>query len=191
LGIETTLLIASLAVAAASAGIGFVQQNQAAKAASQQADWAQEAANEQAQAQYKEIQRQQEEVNKTAEEQRSDRMRQARAELGTLTVMAGESGASGQTLGALAQDLGYTSGLDLSRIEQNRKANIEAGEASKVAARQGAQNAINIAANQKAVAQTQKRFSGYGAGIQFAGDAANSVWKYDQMKDKPRGGGKT
>lgn len=178
MGIETTLLIASLAVAAASASMSFVESRQQAKAQQQMADENARAANEQAKLQYGEIQRQQEETNEIAQQQKSDRVRQANQELGTLNVLAGERGASGSTLGALATEVGYYEGLDISRIETSRKQNIASGEASKKAAQQGAINTINIAELQSKAAAKSVKFAGIGAGLQIAGSAVGSYSDY-------------
>ena len=133
---------------------------------------------EQTTAQYVEVDRQQRKVNRIAEEQRSDRMRKAYSEMGTMRVLAGERGASSQTTNALLSEVGYLAGLDLSRIEQNRKANINAGEASKKAAHQGAVNVIDIAKNQSRVASKTVGMSLLGTGLQIAGDSLNTISGY-------------
>ncbi len=167
-----------IGMAVASAAMQFQQQRAAANNESKIAAIQAKQAVEQTNAQYAEIDRQEREVNRIAEEQRSDRMRTVRSELGTMRVLAGERGASDATTNALLGEVGYLAGLDLSRIEQNRKANIEAGEASKRAAQQGALNTIDIAKNQISVANKTIGLSLIGTGIQIAGAVAGQYNDY-------------
>ncbi len=173
-----------IASSVAQGAMGFMQaRSQAAnemKIASMQA----KAAVEQATAQYAEIDRQQREVNRIAEEQRSDRMSKARQELGTIRVLAGERGASGQTTEALLGEVGYFAGLDLSRIEANRKANIDAGQAAKKAAQRGAINTVDIARNQSKVASKTIGMALLGTGLQIAGSVAGQVSDYQLQKEQ-------
>jgi len=173
-----------IASTVAQGALGFMQaRSQAAnemKIASMQA----KAAVEQAQAQYAEVDRQQREVNRIAEEQRSDRMSKARQELGTLRVLSGERGVSAQTTDALLGEVGYFAGLDLSRIEANRKANIDAGEASKKAAYRGAINTVDIARNQAKVASKTVGMALLGTGLQIAGSVAGQVSDYQLQKEQ-------
>lgn len=127
----------------------------------------QEAANRQIEASYKEISRQQEEVNRIAVEQKSDRIRQANAELGTVRVSAGERGVSGGTMMAYARAIGALEGMDISRIEKNRESNIKAGEAAKVAAQNQYFSTLTIAANQTSAAKTSAFLGFVGSGLQI------------------------
>lgn len=155
----------AIGTAVVSAVTGFASIS----AARRQADTQAAAAEQQAKLQYQEINRQQGEVNRIAQEQESDRIRKARQELGTLRVVSGERGVSGNTFNALATELGYVEGLDLSRIESNRANNIQAGEAQKKATQQGALNTVDIAANQAKVATMSGVAGIVGSGLQIAG----------------------
>jgi hypothetical protein len=171
-----------IAVAVAGAAQQFMATRQQAANDQKIASIQAKQAVEQTTAQYAEIDRQEREVNRIAEEQRSDRMRKAYQEMGTLRVLAGERGASAQTTNALLGEVGYFAGLDLSRIEQNRKANIDAGEASKKAAHQGAINVIDIASNQSKVASKTVNMALIGTGIQIAGESMNITGDYLDKK---------
>lgn len=127
------------------------------------------AAARQAHASYKEITRQQEEVNRIAQEQVSDRVRAANQEMGALRVTAGERGASASTVVGLARTIAHLEGVDISRINKNRKSNIEAGEAAKEAARIGFVNTINLAQNQAEVEVLSAGLNFLGSGLQIAG----------------------
>lgn len=157
-------------LAIAQAGVGIVgaisQQNQANQAAADQRD----AAQKQATATYNEIVRQQGEVNRIATEQVSDRVRQANADLGTASVAASERGVSGSTMSAITRNIAYLEGADVSRIEGNRAANIAAGEAQKVSAKNGYIDTVNIANNQAAAATTSAWLGAAGSGLQIAGN---------------------
>lgn len=178
-GTTTALIISAVVSAAAAATSAVVQSSNANKMAAAQQD----AANQQAALQYKEIVRQQEQVNQTAQEQQSDRIRKARQDLGTLRVVAGEQGLSGSSLTSQFMELGYAEGLDLSRIESNRQNNIDSGEASKAAARQGAINTITIAENQASAAKTSAMMGAVGSGLQIATSAWGKMETLNEMKN--------
>lgn len=167
-----------IATAVAQGAMSFMQSRSEAANTQKMAAIQARQAVEQTTAQYVEVDRQQRKVNRIAEEQRSDRMRKAYSEMGTMRVLAGERGASSQTTNALLSEVGYLAGLDLSRIEQNRKANIDAGEASKRAAHQGAINVVDIAKNQSRVASKTVGMSLLGTGLQIAGDSLNTISGY-------------
>jgi hypothetical protein len=170
------------AVAAMQAGMQYMQAKQQANAeADNAALQAKQAAND-ATMQIAEVDRQQGEVNRVAQEQKQDRMAATRRELGTLRVIAGEQGAAGSLQDAMVGEVGYFAGLDLSRIDANRKANIDAGQAQKKAASQGAKNMIDIAANQRKVANKTIGMAAIGAGVQIAGAAASAYGDYKTSK---------
>lgn len=166
------------AVAAMQAGMQYMQARQQANNEAKMADIQAKQASRDATAQIAEVDRQQREVNKVAEEQRHDRMTATRRELGTLRVIAGEQGAAGSLEDAMTHEVGYFAGLDLARIESNRKDNMEAGQASKKAARQGAMNTIEIAKNQRKVSNKTIGMAAAGAGVQIAGAVASAYTKY-------------
>ena len=158
--IGAALAIASTAVSVVST---FAQMGAAnAQFAAQSA-----AAQRQAQAQIDEATRQQQQVNEDAASQKSERIRRADRELGTLRASMAERGVSGATFTGLVSQVAFFEGLDLSRIETNRARNIEAGEAAKRAAREGAITTIDIAENQRNVAITGAVFQGVGSGLQI------------------------
>jgi len=174
-----------IAIAVMSAAMSFMQAKQQADNQAKMASIEAKQANKQAIAQYAEVDRQQREVNRVAEEQRSDRMRKARQELGTMRVLVGERGASDATGNAMMNEVGYYAGLDLSRIESNRQDNIAQGEAAKKAAQQGALNTLEIAKNQASVANKTVNMALVGSGIQILGAGASAYsdysWKQDQL----------
>jgi hypothetical protein len=121
------------------------------------------AANSQAKAQIAESTRQQTEVNKQANQQKGDRARQADEQLGTLRVLAGERGQGGtSTYFRQTLDLGYTEGLDLSRIEANRQAKVDSLQADK-------KNAASQAKSTSNNAFICAGLSTVGAGLQIGG----------------------
>jgi hypothetical protein len=171
-------------LSAFSAGFGFLQARGQANAEIEAANIRAQQATQQAKAQYEEIDRQQREVNRIAEEQRADRVRKADQELGSLRVLAGERGLSGTTFFSMAQEVGYWSGLDISRINENRDANIAAGEASKKSAQQGALNTIQIAQNQAKVASHGVGLAAIGTGLQIVGAGVDAYTDYKNHQDE-------
>ena len=174
---STILTVTALVVAAATAAVQVSNANEMQSIQNK-------AAVKQAELQYKEISRQQGEVNRISQEQKSDRVRKADQELGTLRVLAGERGVSGGTFTALAQEIGYFEGIDLSRIEGNRESNIEAGEAQKKAAQQGAINTVTIAAQQASAATTGAVLNGIGSGLQIGAGYYNKGEQLDALKNR-------
>jgi hypothetical protein len=167
-----------IGLAVMSAAMSVMQAKGSANAAAKSGAIQEKAAVQQTLAQYAEADRQEGQVNGVAEEQRSDRMRQATAELGTMRVLTGERGTSETTTNALLGEVGYYAGLDLSRIETNRLDNIAQGEAAKKAAQQGGQNTLDIVNNQISVANKTVGLSVLGAGLQIAGTTANQTIDY-------------
>lgn len=163
----TLLAVGSLVAGLASSA---VQMQAGRAAASAQA----EQANQQAQYQYAELGRQQERQDAAAKEQKSDRMRKADAELATLRVQAGEQG---QNFDRMALNIGYVEGLDLSRIESNRRETIDSLQSQKTAAYMSASNAGKSAA-------ASARNSTIGAGLQFAGTALSVGQSYFSQQER-------
>jgi uncharacterized membrane protein YciS (DUF1049 family) len=168
------VILVAVAMAAISAGMEYAQSRQQQSAANRQAKQQSEQIAQQATAQYQEVNRQEQEVNRVAEEQRSDRVNKARQELGSLRVIAGETGASQSTFQSMATEIGYNSGLDLSRMETTRQGNIDAGEANKKAAHLGAVGQINIIQNQVNAAAQNTKWTAIGGAVKVASAAANA-----------------
>lgn len=175
---------AMLAISAVSAGMKFMEAREQARYQAQAAVAQAEAANVNANLQYQEIDRQQRETSRVAQEQRSDRMMRARQELGTLRVLSGERGASATTSGALLREVGYWEGVDLGRIEANRKASIDAGEAQKKATYQNALNGITDANLTAKAASKSVKWAGIGAGLSIVSDSLSIAMDAQTRKDK-------
>ena len=91
-----------------------------------------------ADAQGEELTRQQEETNLISQEQRSDRARQASKDFASMTVAMAESGgAAGQNEQRFGGEIQYLNGLDLARIEGNRRNQVAALQADKRSVRAG------------------------------------------------------
>lgn len=158
----------SIAMIAVSTVGSFVQAGMQSRAASAQA----EAAAQTAQLAIEEQTRQQAEQNRISAEEKGDRARQADAELATLRVIAGERGGlQTNTYMRQVQELGFFEGLDLSRIEANRRAKIAAMQANKEAARQGAVNSIIEAENVQQSALIGATLNALGSGLQIGADS--------------------
>ncbi len=160
--------VASVAVAAAGTVMQIQQSKSAAKAAGR-------AAEANFNAQNAELTRQQNETNRLAAQDKSDVVRRADAELGTLRVAGAEAGASNSSFLRMVNELGYVEGTDLSRIEGNRKASNDSLQSAKEAAKAGAQNQATLAYN-----QSQSNISQ--AAIGFAGTALQIGTNYVSNK---------
>lgn len=147
------IFLASLAVSAFQAVTEISSANDAEKAAAAQAN-----------AEIQELGRQQEEQNRISQEQRSDRVRAADQQFASLTASLSESGGAGTSNeDRLGQEVDFLAGLDLARIEGNRRSSSESQQASKRASRAR----FDTAANQANARRT-------GAVVNFLGSAASS-----------------
>lgn len=135
--------------------------------AAKQTEAAQAQANAQAQSSalaIAEADRQQAETNRAANEQKSDRMRQAEADIARARV------ASAEGFGSLTREvaeLGYLEGVDLSRIEANRAGQVNALQSRKNAAALGASVAQDNANRTADAAPTSVLLNSIGAGVQI------------------------
>jgi len=130
-----------------------------------------------------ELGRQQEEINRISSEQKSDRVRQAEREIGMLRVIAAEQG-EGPGLFRQLQELAYFEGKDLSRLEGNRKAQVDSAQSSKVAVKQGAVNEMNQIRNQARTAKIMAGLDAIGAGVQIMSDRAATSKVQEASKNK-------
>lgn len=114
-----------------------------------------------------ELDRQQGEVNEASRQQKSDRIRMAEEELGFIRVASAEGGALGISA---TLEAGYLEGLDLSRIEQNRKSDLSGIQAKKVNSAMGAQVSIDDAGSKAKAASRAAVMNTIGSGLQIAGN---------------------
>ena len=118
MGFETLAIIGF-----AMNAVGAIQQNMAASDATERAN---RQANEQAEAELVEFDRQREETNRIAAEDKSDRVLQADKQFASLLVSMIESGGAGtQNESRFAGEIGGYEGVDLARIEGNRRGDVE------------------------------------------------------------------
>ncbi len=117
--------VALLAVSVGMALVSTIAQNQALGAQNQA--FADQNALEQ-----KELTRQQEEVGAQAAERKSDTARRADADFASMIVaMAEGGGAGGVNQLRLGADIGSIEGIDLARIEGNRRRQVESIQSRK------------------------------------------------------------
>lgn len=164
----TALAIASTVAAGASAGASFVGAQQQASIAAQQARDAQAAALANYEMVQEENTRLQVQVNESAAEQKSDRIRQANAELGALRVAA-DRGLSAATIDSFAGEIGGMEGIDLSRVERQRERDVDALQTRKQAGLISYQSDIATIQNEARAAANQARGQAIGAGLGFIG----------------------
>ena len=158
----TALAIGSLALSGVTM---FAQQSQAkAAAAAEQA-----AAERNFALRNEELTRQQVETNRIAMEDRSDIIRRANQELGAIRVASGEVGASQSSFVRMVAELGATEGIDLSRIESNRKNQVASQQASKRSAAVDYSNTVTRARNEYKSAVTNSVLGFVGSGLQIGG----------------------
>ena len=163
MGLEVIGTVLSIGSAVMGVAQSMSQASQQQKLAQRQYQQQQEIAQRNYALQTQEIERQQSEVSEIAQKQKAERIRVADQELGTLRVVAGETGAAGGTYAALVRELAFFEGMDLSTIEANRKRNIEKGQSEKEFARQGAMNTITIAKTQADVQIANANATQWGA----------------------------
>jgi hypothetical protein len=104
----------------------------------------QDAAAEQFNAESKELTRQQEVANEIAQEDRSERVNEAdRQQAAALAGMEVVGGSGSANENRMLGEIGGNSGIDLARIEGNRRREVSSLEASKSAAKERAKGAIS------------------------------------------------
>jgi hypothetical protein len=168
---------APIAMVGMSLVSGMMQSQQAAKAGAA----ARSAATQQAQLQIDEYNRQQTQIDQQAAQQKGDRAMQADRDASTLQVLMGERGMASNAQSRSMQELGYFEGMDISRIETNRKAHIAATESGKTAALMGMNNAITFANNQQSSAQTGAFLGTLSSAVQIgANDYREQSWEHIQ-----------
>lgn len=160
LEIGTMLAIGSLAMSGVTA---FVQAGQAKSNAEAEA----EAAAQENTLRQQELTRQQEEVQGIAREERSDVVRRANRELGTIRAMAGEMGASRGAFARMVAELGGAEGIDIARINRNRDNRVDSLQASKVSSTQSYANRVTRANNQASSQITSAALGFVGSGLQI------------------------
>lgn len=150
--------------AVASAGFQMQQASQQKRAAQEARDAEIEAAYRNAQLEYIEAERQVEEERQKAISEESDRIRQAKSELGSIRALG--QGLSDTSLGSLLFESDYVAGVDINRIEDNLSSFVDQKESEKKAAYVDAENTAKGATNKanSTVAQANANMVGAGLG---------------------------
>jgi len=151
-----------------------IQTAQANRAEQQQ----QQARNEAAQARNKELERQQEEADLQAQEQKSDRARQTDAQIATMLAQQADTGATGAAIARLGGGFAGVGGLDIARIESNRRS----GELSRHAEAISIVKETNFANKQSQARQRANTVSFFG---DTALSAAKTGFDVTQIKENP------
>ena len=145
----STMMAISIGTSVIMGGMQMMMaQQQAAQQAAiarQQAEAEYAAAKARAEAEYSEANRQIAEVQNQEIEEKSDLIRQANEQLGSLR--AAETALSEGSLGNLFFESHYQNSADLVRITENVDKQVDAGRAAKAAASQGYINSVTIAKN--------------------------------------------
>ena len=157
--------------------LGFLQMQMQKKAIAAQAKFA----NEQSQLEIDEFNRQQDEADLIAAEKKSDRVRQADKEIASITASLSEVGALGTVneLRAVGEQ-GFLEGLDIARIEGNRRREVASLQAAKRASATGARSSA-------AVGKIKSKAAGIrflGSGLNIVADAQFKQKQLDILKDK-------
>lgn len=173
----TMLAIGSIAMSGVSAFVQIQNAKANAKATA-------EAARQTFEAQDAELTRQQKEANRVAAEEKSDVIRRADAELGTIRAAAGGMGASGTSFLRLVNEVGAVEGMDLGRVASNRKGHSEALQAQKRAARQGQINTTTQAYNRAKSEITSAALGFVTSGLQIASTAYYRSKRSETDKNK-------
>lgn len=109
----TTLLMMSLAISAASAGMSYVQGEKNADTQTENLQRAQDQ-------QVDQLNLQQHQADQQAGEQMSDRALEALKETGRLSTIAGELGGAGGSNARIVNEAGFNATHDIATIEANR-----------------------------------------------------------------------
>ena len=164
-----SIAVGSLAISAASTGMGFMQQSSQAKMQRKavQEDYAQ---------QIQALNLQYDQTNKQAIDEMSVRAREATIESARLRAFSGESGLAGISNDRVQNESAFNLGTDISSIESNRQASL----------RQLYQEGKGVRAQttSKMNEVMKNRPSLIGTGLQIAGVAANTASNYQAAKAK-------
>lgn len=163
MALVTTTILAIAAVALAAAGTGM-----AVKQSMDSADAASDAAKEQNEYALAEGERQQKEIYEVTREQKSDVIRKADAQIGTLRTITG--GTAGD-FSRMVAGISGSEGRDLARIESNKRGQIAAVEAAKKASQVATLGNLRQITNQKKSAITKSAFNFAGSALQIGGGA--------------------
>ena len=148
-------------VGAAIAGVAAASEQ--AKIARESTERAYEAEENNLQLVYDENDRLQREAHEIYDSEVHDRVRQSNKELGALTVLMAEQGASSASGSALVIDSEYTTGMDIARINTNRNNQQQQLQANKRAGAQGYLNQTTLAYNQGSAAVARANSSAIGS----------------------------
>jgi len=168
----------------ASAVAGLASAAQQAKIASESTERAYAAEEKNLDLVYLENNRLQRESHEIYDSEVHDRVRQANRELGALTVLMGETGASSSSIAGLSIDSAYTTGMDVSRINTSRGNQIESLQANKRAGKMGYLNQTTLAYNQGAAAVANANSNAIGAitgGMSSYGKATAKTKQYNNQ----------
>ena len=124
---------------------GMMEQNEALDDEAQ-------AAADQADLEIQELDRQRRQASAIAQERKADRVITADRQFASMIAAMADNGGHGtQNEARFGAEIGFYEGLDLARIEGNRKREIEALHSKQVAARQVALNTATRVAHQKRI----------------------------------------
>ena len=186
----STMMAISIGTSVIMGGMQMMMaQQQAAQQAAiarQQAEAEYAAAKARAEAEYSEANRQIAEVQNQEIEEKSDLIRQANEQLGSLR--AAETALSEGSLGNLFFESHYQNSADLVRITENVDKQVDAGRAAKAAASQGYINSVTIAKNNAQntlmranAASNAAVLQGIGTGVSGTTSAVNQKMTLDAL----------
>jgi hypothetical protein len=160
-----TLLAISAAVSVVSAGVGYMQQADAA-------DNQEDAIRDNWAAQQLQIDEQQSQINDNALDEKSKRAKEATIERGRLRAIQGESGLSGVTQERIINESAFNEGTDIAAIEGNRKNSIKQSQVERGSLRANSQSQLN----------TIQQPSLIGTGLQIVGAGLNYQTGKNKLK---------
>jgi len=173
----TTMMAISIGTSVAMGGMQMMmaqqQASQQAAVARQQAEAEYAAAAQRANAEYSEANRQIGEAQIEEIETKSDLIREANEQLGTLR--AAETALSDSSLGNLFFESQYQNSADLVRITEQVDKQVAAGQAAKSAAAQGYINTVTIAKNNAGNAMMRANAASNSAALQGIGTAISGT----------------
>ncbi|WP_189468409.1 virion core protein, T7 gp14 family [Litchfieldella qijiaojingensis] len=172
------MTIAATTMAVASAGSMYVQHEQAEARAEYQSEMYQRNKQNSYDAlaqRYGDIGERQSQEQQAAAERKEEVTRQARAQMATARVMAGESGVSGNSVDTALRDISGAAARDRSTIDQNLEWTLGQLQRQKQSSRTGTVNRINSV-------QPGQKPSNLALGLGAASSAAQGYMQYDSVK---------
>jgi len=131
-----------------------------------------------------ELTRRQGEVRDLGKEEKSDVVREADRQLGTMRVVAGDVMASDASMVRMLAEMGGTEGLDIGRIDATTERRVEELQASKRASQQEYVNIVSQSYQRERASILDATLGFAGSALQIGGNYYNNRTQTDILRNR-------